>query len=139
MEIFIVLLILVVFLFMIFSFSISKAFSKAVFIFVFSGVAIAVTIFEGFNENWLNTILITGCILYVVWLRLSNSFADTAKAVAWSAEKFNQEKYSTCRICGKKMTYHRMPRNFNQLLFGGLSCENCGAESNISINAFMSK
>jgi hypothetical protein len=133
----IVVLVLAVFIVMFWSISVSKQLSIVVFSVIFFGIAIAMVV-KHFTQQAFANIGVIAFVLFVIWLRFSKSIGDTARARGQLKDRLSQGKYSTCGICGSKnLTYHRTPKNVSQLLLGGLTCENCGAEINVPLELFM--
>ncbi len=106
---------------------------KLAFVIIFLIIAVIIISADGFTADSVTAIAVFGFIVFIGWLRLSRSFAETERA------RSRLEENSRCEKCGKKLSYHRMPKNFGQLLLGGLTCKNCGAEFNVSIDRFMPK
>ena len=113
-------------------------FVKITFSLVFITGAIGIFIVHGFTMESVIGLVVAGFVTLFGWFRMKNSFADTAMARASFDRKLTQKRYSRCNVCGKKLSYHRMPKNFNQLFFGGLTCKNCGAEFDIPYDEFVS-
>ena len=140
MELAIVFLVVVAVAVMFWSTTVSKRLSITVFSVIFLGVAIAMILWQGFTRQTIENIGGAAFILFIMWLRFSKSTADTARASEQLKDKLSQGRYSTCNVCGsKKLTYHRAPKNIGQLLLGGLTCENCGAEIDVPLNVFTPK
>ena len=138
METVIVLAIVTLILIMFLSIKAAKQLSRIVFIIVFLGVSAALIIMDGFTQQSFENIAGIGFILLIIWLRLTDSFVVRAQSPTWLENKLSkQEEYSTCKICGKELSYHSKPKNLRQLLLGGLTCENCGEEIDIPFNVFM--
>jgi hypothetical protein len=122
------------------SVKVSKQLSIALFSAIFFGVAVAMIIWLGFTQQAFETIGLMAFALLVFWLRSAKSIADTARARGQLKDKLSHGKYSTCEVCGsKKLTYHKTPKNPGQLLLGGLTCDNCGAEINIPLDVLWSR
>jgi hypothetical protein len=125
---------------MFWSIKVSKRLSMVVFSVIFFGIAVAMVVWQGFTQQTFENIGVIAVVLFVMWLRFSKSIAETAIARGQLKDRLSQGKYSTCGVCGsKKLTYHRTPKNASQLLLGGLTCENCGAEINVPFDIFMSR
>ena len=123
---------------MFWSVSVSKQLSVRVFSAIFVIATIAMLIWQGFSLQAFQGIGLVAFMLFLMWFRFSKSIADTARARGQLKSRLSQGKHSTCSICGsKKLTYHRMPKNVSQLLLGGLTCENCGAEINVPFDIFV--
>jgi hypothetical protein len=137
MEIVIVLIIVTMILVMFWSIKVSKRFSVTLFGTIFLGIAVAIISWQGFTQQAFENIGFIAIGFLVMWLRLSKSIADTARARNWLEDRLRQSKYSNCEVCGKKLSYHRTPKNASQLLLGGLTCENCGAEFDVPFDVFM--
>jgi hypothetical protein len=133
MEIAIVLLIITIIGVMFWSVTVSRHFSIMVFTVIFIGVAIAMILWQGFTQQAFENLGVLAFIFLIGWLRFSKSIAET------SAARSGLEENSTCEICGQKLSYHRMPKNVGQLLLGGLTCKNCGAEFDVSLDRLMPK
>jgi len=123
---------------MFWSASVSKRLSIVVFSVIFLGIATAMIIWQGFTQQAFENIGVVAFVLFIVWARFSKSIADTARARGQLKDRLSEGKYLTCGVCGsKKFTYHRMPKNVSQLLLGGLTCDNCGAEINVPISLLL--
>lgn len=134
----IALLIIPMILVLFWSVKVSKRSSVTRFSIIFLGLAAAFIGWQGFTQQAFENIANLAFIFFVMWFRFSKSIADTARARDQLKNKLSQEKYSTCKVCSsKKLTYHRKPKNVSQLFLGGLTCENCGAELDVSLNIFM--
>jgi hypothetical protein len=139
MEVAIVLIIVIMGGVLFWSVKVSKRLSVMIFSLTFLGIAVTMIVWQGFTQQALENIGFIALGLLAIWLRFSKNMADAARARSWLEDKLSQSKYSTCEVCGKKMSYHRTPKNPSQLLFGGLTCENCGAEFDVPFGAFMQK
>ena len=139
MEIAIVLLVIIVMVVMFWSVKVSKRLSVTLFSLIFLGLAVAMISWQGLTQETFKNIGVIGFVLLVMWLRVAKSIADTARARGQLEGRLAQSKYSTCEVCGKKLSYHRVPKNLSQVLFGGLSCENCGAEYAVPFEVFLPK
>ena len=139
MEIAIVLIVISMVVVMFWSVKVSKRLSVTLFSLIFLGIAVAMISWQGLTQETFKNIAVIGFVLLVMWLRLAKSIADTARARGQVETRLVQSKYSTCEVCGKKLSYHRAPKNLSQILFGGLSCENCGAEYAVPFDVFLSK
>jgi hypothetical protein len=100
------------------------------------GIAIAIVIWQGFTQQAFEFVGILALALFITWARFSKSIADTTRARNFLENNLSRKNYDTCKICGKKLSFHRKPKNLSQLLSGGLTCENCGAEFNVPFDAF---
>ncbi len=121
--------------------SISKSgrqFTIMLFTLLYSVGIILLVASEGFTVGLLKGLLLLGFLAALTWFRMKKSWVDTAMARSSFDSKLTRKRYSKCNVCGKKMSYHRMPKNFNQLFFGGLTCKNCGAEIDIPFGEFTS-
>jgi hypothetical protein len=112
---------------MILSVWVSSRISKIIFTAVFLVIAIIMAITSD-RENVVGNILILGIALMVSWLRINKSVTDYAGARTFLLDRLNQKQYTTCKICGSQLSYHRKPKNLSQLMTGGLTCQNCGAK-----------
>jgi hypothetical protein len=127
-------------LFIIFSVSKSeKQFWSIIISIVFFGCAIAIVITQGFTMQSVKGLGLLGLVALLGWFRMKKSSSETAMARASFDSRLTQKRFSKCAVCGKKMSYHRMPKNFNQLFLGGLTCKNCGAEIDIPFDEFTSE
>jgi ABC-type multidrug transport system fused ATPase/permease subunit len=138
METVIIVAILLLILIMIVSIKVAKQFSKLVFIVIFLGVSATLIILQGLTQQSLENIAGIGFGLLIGWLRLNDSFNIRSQSPTWLESKLSQGKYSKCEICGKELSYHSRPKNLRQILFGGLTCENCGEEYDIPFDVFLS-
>jgi hypothetical protein len=140
MEVVIILAIIIVMALMFYTVKVSKRWSVVFFIVVYIVANALIINMWGITEHTGENILFTGFAFLVIWLRINKSFADTASAREQLKDRLSQGKYSTFEVCGsKKITYHRTPKNIGQLLLGGLTCENCGAEIDVPLDVFMPK
>ncbi len=130
--------IITILLLMFLSVLVSKRFSAIVFSVVFLGGAAFITTTSD-RENLLANILIMGFVLTIVWLRINKSFTDYSRAREQLLNRLNNKRYTICKVCGSQLLYHRKPKNVSQLMLGGLTCQNCGAESNIPLDVFFSR
>ncbi len=138
MEWAIVVVIIAILLFMFLSVLVSKRFSVIVFSVVFlGGAAFIVTTSD--RENLVVNILIWGLVLTIGWLRINKSFTDTSRAREQLLNRLNNKSYTICKVCGSQLLYHQKPKKVSQLMLGGLTCQNCGAESNIPLDVFFSR
>ena len=93
---------------------------------------IAVSVYaKGFPDGLIQGIALGGCLAFLGWLRFRKSFGETERA------RSRLENNSNCKVCGNKLSYHRMPKKLGQLLLGGLTCKNCGAEYDVSLDQLM--
>ena len=119
---------------------VSRRLSIMVFSFIFVCIAVAEISWQGFTQQAVDSIVAAAFILTIGWLRISKSVADTAWARGQLKDRLSRGKYAACSKCGsQKLTYHRMPKNVRQLILGGLTCENCGAEVNIPLDIVFSR
>ena len=116
-----------------------KQFSIMLFSIIYIVATIGLIVSAGFTLDLIKGLGLLGFLGLIGWFRLKKSSADTVMAGASFDSKLTQKRYSKCNVCGKKMSYHRMPKNFNQLFFGGLTCKNCGAEFDIPFDEFTSE
>ena len=138
MEMAIILIFIAAMVAMFWSVNVSKRLSVVVFSVIFFGIAITTIIVQGFTELAFKNIGFFAVALFVGWVRLSKSTADTARAREQLKDRLSQGKYSSCKVCGsKKLTYHRTPKSVSQLLLGGLTCDNCGVEINVPFDIFL--
>ena len=131
-----ILLIITVVVVMYWSITVSKQLSVVVFGVIFFGIAIAIVIWQGFTQQAFEFVGILALALFITWARFSKSIADTTRARSFLEKNLSRKNYDTCKICGKKLPFHRKPKNLSQLLSGGLTGENYGAEFNIPFDAF---
>jgi predicted membrane channel-forming protein YqfA (hemolysin III family) len=87
---------------------------------------------KGFPKGLVEGIAYGGFFSLLFWSGMEKKFADTARARAW----LTANSPATCTSCGTKLSYHRVPKNLSQLLLGGWTCPNCGAESAAHIDMF---
>ena len=93
---------------------------------------------SGFPEGLIGGAAIGGLFSFISWLRFRKSSIETTRAREQLKGKLSKGKCSACEVCGsKKLTYHRTPKNIGQLLLGGLTCENCGAEISVPFDLFI--
>ena len=130
--------IVTVFLILFFISKSGKQFTIMLFTLLYAVVIIFLVVSEGFTVGLIKGLLLFGFLAALTWFGVKKSWADMAMAGASFDSKLTQKRYSRCGMCGKKMSYHRMPKNFNQLFFGGLTCKNCGAEFDIPFDEFTS-
>lgn len=123
---------------MILSIWVSSRISKIIFTAVFLVIAVIMAITSD-RENVVGIILILGIALMVSWLRINKSVTDYAGARTFLLDRLNQKQYTTCKICGSHLSYHRKPKNLSQLMTGGLTCQSCGAEKNIPFDVYFSR
>ena len=136
----IVVLAFVIVIGMYWSVKVSKQLSIVLFSVIFFGVAVAMIVWLGLTQQAFQNIGLIAFALFVFWLRSAKVIADTAKARGQLQDRLSHGKYSTCEVCGsKKLTYHRTPKNSGQLLLGGLTCDNCGAEINVPLDVLWSR
>jgi hypothetical protein len=93
----------------------------------FFGITAASIYAKGFPDGLVQGLLLGGFVAFLGWFRFRKSFAATERA------RSRLENNSKCERCGNRLSYHRMPKNSGQLLFGGLTCKNCGAEYDVSL------
>ena len=122
---------------MFWSVKVSKRLSIVVFSVIFFGIAVAIIIWQGFTQQAFENIGVVALILFIGWVRFSKSIAETARVRGEFVDRLSQKKRHKCKVCGQKLSYHRVPKKLSQLLLGGLTCENCGAEYNVPSNLFM--
>jgi hypothetical protein len=102
----------------------------------FFGIMVAMIFYaNGFSEKSFNDIAISAFASFVIWARFTKSMAHTERARAWLFVNSS----TTCKICGSQLSYHRMPKNFNQLLLGGWTCPNCDNETDALLEWFKLK
>jgi len=87
---------------------------------------------NGFPEGLLLGIIAGGLIALLGWVRLRTTIARSEEAGAWLAARSS----TVCKRCGTTLVYHRWPIYFSQLLWGGWTCPNCGAESDVEMDVF---
>jgi len=114
----------------------TKPLTAIILIAIFIGISIIFIIDEDLTQTSIDNIIILGVVLLAIWLRFNKTIADTARSRAWLLENLDQKNKATCAICGNKLSYHRKPKNINQLLWGGLTCQNCGAEIDVDLDDF---
>ena len=139
MEIAIVLIVITMVAVMFWSIKVSTRLSVTLFSLIFLGLAVTMIGWQGLTQETLKNIGVMGLILLVMWLRFAKSIADTARARGQLEGRLARSEYSICEVCGKKLSYHRTPKKLSQILFGGLSCENCGAEYAVPFDVFLAK
>jgi|GEM_PF-5953009 len=139
MDIIITLLVVVTIVIMLFSIMISRQLSIIVLSVILIGLSIIMVSIQGFTQKSLQDIGIFSFLIIIGWHGLSFVTLNTTEGRDWLEDKMNQKEHSTCKVCGKKMSYHKIPRNMSQILLGGLTCNNCGNESNIPLNIFTAK
>ncbi len=130
--------IVIVFLILFFISKSGKQFTIMLFTLLYGAGIIFLVASEGFTVGLIKGLLLLGFLAALTWFRVKKSWADTTTARASFDSKLTQKRYSKCSVCGKKMSYHRMPKNLNQLFLGGLTCKNCGAEIDIPFGEFTS-
>ncbi|HLO13894.1 MAG TPA: hypothetical protein VK206_03630 [Anaerolineales bacterium] len=108
-----------------------KLVSRIVIIGGFLGIVFASVYANGFPKGLVEGIAIGGLLAFIGWLRFRKSFADTERA------RSRLENNSKCKVCGNKLSYHRVPKKLGQLLLGRMTCKNCGAEYDISLGQLM--
>jgi hypothetical protein len=113
--------------------------SIAIFSIIFLGVASAIITDQGFTQQAFGNIAIIAFVFFSMWLSFSKRIADTVRAQHQLEDRLSQSVHSKCKVCGKKLSYHRRPKKASQLLLGGLTCENCGAEFDVPFAAFFSQ
>lgn len=139
MEIVLIWMVVIMMLIMIASIIVSKQLSIMVFSIIFVGIVIAIINTQGFTQQSFGDIGGIGFIMPIVWVGLSKSILMTTGGHDLLEDRLSFEENSTCEACGKKLSYHKAPKNVKQILLGGLTCENCGAEFNIPVNIFVSR
>ena len=115
---------------MFWSIKVSKQLSVVVFGVIFLGIAAAIIIWQGFTELAFKNIGFIALGLFVIWLRLSKSVADTARGRAWLAW-MESESSAVCEMCGTKLSYEQVPKDPGFLIWRKFTCPNCGAESKV--------
>src|SRR5687767_3213298 len=93
---------------------------------------IAVSVYaQGFPDGLIQGMALGGFLAFLGWFRIRKSFAETERARSRLENNFK------CKVCGNKLSYHRIPKKLGQLLWGGLTCKNCGAEYDVSLDQLM--
>jgi len=133
MEIAIVLFIIAIVGVMFWSVKVSRRFSIIVFGVILLGIAVAIIIWQGFSQQALKDIGFIGLGLFVAWLRISKSYADTVRARAWS-DWMDSKSKAVCKMCDARSSYQQVQKNLNQLFCHKYTCPNCGAESKVIID-----
>ena len=104
-----------------------KLVSRIVIIGGFLVIVFASVYANGFPKGLVEGIAIGGLFAFIGWLRFRKSLAETERA------RSRLENNSKCKVCGNKLSYHRMPKKPGQFLLGGMTCKNCGAEYDVSL------
>ena len=130
MEIAIILAVFIMIGVMFWSIRVSKRLSVLVFSVIFLGVAVAIVIWQGFTQQAFENIGFIALALFVMWLRLSKSVADTARARAW-LNWMDSESSAVCEMCGTKLSYQQIPKDISFVIWRRYTCPNCGAESKV--------
>jgi hypothetical protein len=131
MDLELVLAILTVLVIVVLSFIAPKLLSWILILGAFFGITAAAVYTNGFPEGLIGGMALGGFVAFLFWLRFRNSFTETERA------RSRLENNSKCKVCGNKLSYHRMPKNPGQFFLGGLTCRNCGAEYDVSLGQLM--
>ncbi|MDA0246086.1 MAG: hypothetical protein OT477_21965 [Chloroflexi bacterium] len=129
----------IIILIMIFVSKSGKQFITMLFGFLFIVGSLGIIRVNGLTIESIMGIGAVGLTVLLGWFVSIRKFAYllTSRNLVYS--KLAQKMLSNCNVCGQELSYHRMPKNLNQLFFGGLTCKNCGAEFDIPFNKFMPK
>jgi transcription elongation factor Elf1 len=130
MEVAIVLLIITMVAVMFWSIKVSRSLSIVVFSVIFLGIAVAMIAWQGFTQQAFENLGFVALAIFIMWLRLSKSVADTARARAWLAW-MDSESTAVCEMCGTRLSYQQVPKNLSFLIWRRFTCPNCGAESKV--------
>ncbi len=139
MEITIVSAFVIVFLIIFFVSKSAAQFDVILFSVIFLFLALAFIITKGLTIETVITVGGLGLLSLLGWFNVTRKLANTIMARASFDSKLTQKRYSRCNVCGKRLSHHKMPKNLNQLFFGGLTCKNCGAEFDIPFDEFISQ
>jgi transcription elongation factor Elf1 len=115
---------------MFWSVKVSKRLSITVFSFIFLGIAIAIIIWQGFTQQAFRNLAFIALALLVGWLRISKSIADTARGRAW-LNWMESRSFAVCEMCGTKLSYRQVPKDWRFAIWRRFTCPNCGAESKV--------
>ena len=130
-----VLIVIFLIAFLILSFKAPKLMAWIVTVGGFLGIVAVNLYIDGFPKGLILGLPMGGGFALLAWIRFQKNFADTEKARIWlRAMSIHLKRSYNCKRCGAKLPYQRTPRNFRQLMWGGWTCSNCGAELDSSGN-----
>jgi hypothetical protein len=118
-------------------FTAPKLLSRILIVGSFVGIVIVFICVDSSLKGLVEGIAAGGFIAFVIWIRFKMKSVSDERVLSQVKGRLSRSDISICKKCGTKLTYHRTPKNFNQLLFGGLSCPNCGAEVDVPFDAFI--
>jgi hypothetical protein len=99
----------------------------------FIAIVAAGVYWQGFPEGLIGGLIMGTVFAVLVWWRFKKAYEDAQKAQAWRIARSRRIKHPiVCARCGWKLPYVRIPRSFRQLIWGGWTCSNCGAELDYS-------
>ncbi len=119
---------------MFWSVKVSKRLSITVFSFIFLSIAIAIIIWQGFTQQAFRNLAFIALVLFVGWLRISKSIADTVRGRAW-LDWMETRSSAVCEMCGTKLSYQQVPKDLRFVMLRRFTCPNCGAESKVILDA----